>query len=425
LSSLTPEDIKWLEETWKTREDDGRHFKVEPQQQAVQVQTQPPTPEPKTEGDRAIHNLRSMILKDLEHGAKQKFPDTKSQAALILYLIDRLNIRVGNETSAQEKNTLGATTLDVESLQFQGNNSVGIHFFGKSYVPFDMDSIVLDPNAYAILQKLWAVAKSKGNKARIFGVSADNANDYLKEWGNKPEIGIPKMKAKMIRTYKTSAEMKYFLDDSLHNPQSPRYKKEVVDYIQTMGRQPANKMRSKKEMKRFEYDVIWFNFYYANLKAAQVGNHLNALNEANRVARINKTIKDEQNFLNKDPKAKALFLIERLGEKWRCKACNRIRDGWEVRGVKEGSRWWGNHAPKPCPKCGAGGGTSENGINSAELFAKANLSTSLKNYVDPRIVKSYMDTVGLDWRSVYSKTDAGALEWIEQAKPIGDSYVRG
>jgi DNA topoisomerase I len=46
-----------------------------------------------------------------------------------------------------------------------------------------------------------------------------------------------------------------------------------------------------------------------------------------------------------------------------------------------------------------------------------NLNTSLKNYIDPRVVKAWCDQVGLDWAKIYSKSLQRKFSWVEQLKP--------
>jgi DNA topoisomerase-1 len=46
-----------------------------------------------------------------------------------------------------------------------------------------------------------------------------------------------------------------------------------------------------------------------------------------------------------------------------------------------------------------------------------NLNTSMKNYIDPRVVKSWCDYVGLDWAKVYSKSLQKKFSWVLQAAP--------
>ncbi len=44
-----------------------------------------------------------------------------------------------------------------------------------------------------------------------------------------------------------------------------------------------------------------------------------------------------------------------------------------------------------------------------------NLNTSLKNYIDPRVYKSWCDYVGLDWAKVYSKSMKKKFSWAAQS----------
>jgi DNA topoisomerase-1 len=43
-----------------------------------------------------------------------------------------------------------------------------------------------------------------------------------------------------------------------------------------------------------------------------------------------------------------------------------------------------------------------------------NLNTSLKNYIDPRVVKGWCDQVGLDWAKIYSKSLQRKFSWVDQ-----------
>jgi DNA topoisomerase-1 len=42
-----------------------------------------------------------------------------------------------------------------------------------------------------------------------------------------------------------------------------------------------------------------------------------------------------------------------------------------------------------------------------------NLGTSLRNYVDPRVLKSWMNHVGLDWKRLYTATLQRKFRWVE------------
>jgi DNA topoisomerase I len=45
-----------------------------------------------------------------------------------------------------------------------------------------------------------------------------------------------------------------------------------------------------------------------------------------------------------------------------------------------------------------------------------NLGTSLRNYIDPRIMKTWLDDVELDWKKVYTSTLQRKFKWIELSK---------
>jgi DNA topoisomerase IB len=55
-----------------------------------------------------------------------------------------------------------------------------------------------------------------------------------------------------------------------------------------------------------------------------------------------------------------------------------------------------------------------------EFYARTknyNLNTSLKNYIDPRVYKSWCDYVGLDWAKVYSKSLQRKFSWVQRSSP--------
>ncbi len=45
-----------------------------------------------------------------------------------------------------------------------------------------------------------------------------------------------------------------------------------------------------------------------------------------------------------------------------------------------------------------------------------NLNTSMKNYIDPRVYKSWCDYVGLDWEKLYSKSLQRKFSWVAQSR---------
>jgi DNA topoisomerase-1 len=43
-----------------------------------------------------------------------------------------------------------------------------------------------------------------------------------------------------------------------------------------------------------------------------------------------------------------------------------------------------------------------------------NLGTSLRNYIDPRVMKAWMAYVGLDWKKIYTSTLQRKFKWVEE-----------
>jgi len=45
-----------------------------------------------------------------------------------------------------------------------------------------------------------------------------------------------------------------------------------------------------------------------------------------------------------------------------------------------------------------------------------NLNTALKNYIDPRLYKSWSDFVGLDWTKIYTQSMQRKFAWVSYSK---------
>ena len=44
------------------------------------------------------------------------------------------------------------------------------------------------------------------------------------------------------------------------------------------------------------------------------------------------------------------------------------------------------------------------------------LGTSLRNYIDPRIMKAWLNYVELDWTKIYTSTLQRKFKWVEDYK---------
>jgi DNA topoisomerase-1 len=55
-------------------------------------------------------------------------------------------------------------------------------------------------------------------------------------------------------------------------------------------------------------------------------------------------------------------------------------------------------------------------LDLAKATKDYNVGTSLKNYVDPRVYKSWADHVGLDWKLLYTKSLQKKFGWVERLR---------
>jgi DNA topoisomerase-1 len=55
-------------------------------------------------------------------------------------------------------------------------------------------------------------------------------------------------------------------------------------------------------------------------------------------------------------------------------------------------------------------------LQLAKKTKEYNLNTSLRNYIDPRMYKSWSDSVDLDWQKIYAKTLRKKFSWTTKSK---------
>ncbi|KAL7696140.1 DNA topoisomerase IB large subunit [Lotmaria passim] len=117
-----------------------------------------------------------------------------AQRAVAMYFIDRLALRVGNEKSEDEADTVGCCSLRVEHIQLMPDNVVHFDFLGKDSIRYQNDVTVL-PEVYALLRRF---TYRKPPAADIFDqLTPTQLNDHLKSF-------MEGLSAKVFRTYNAS-----------------------------------------------------------------------------------------------------------------------------------------------------------------------------------------------------------------------------
>ena len=138
---------------------------------------------------KKIGLIRSSIIELLKTD-----DDKKSQIAIAIYLIDNLALRIGNEKSSDEADTVGVCSLRVEHLILNENNSVTLDFLGKDTVRY-VNTIKVDTIIYKSLKKN-LINKDKNDQ--IFNlINPSIVNDFLQSF-------LKGLTAKTFRTYNAS-----------------------------------------------------------------------------------------------------------------------------------------------------------------------------------------------------------------------------
>ena len=142
--------------------------------------------------------------------------EDRRKVATVAWLIFAVNMRVGDEKDPDEADTVGAITLRAEHVKINGNQ-LNFHFLGKDSVEWDK-TIAAPPEVIRNIQNYM-----KTSKEYLFeGVDSKKVARFLSE-------KMPKLSAKVFRTWKCTTTLEASLKDALDKKEvtkeSPDYKK--------------------------------------------------------------------------------------------------------------------------------------------------------------------------------------------------------
>lgn len=134
----------------------------------------------------------------------------EKQRAVATYFIDKLALRVGNEKSSDEADTVGCCTLRVEHITLLPDNKVKFDFLGKDSIRYVNEVDVL-PEVYVLLQTF--MQKKKKDEDLFDEVTPAQLNDHFKSF-------MDGLSAKVFRTYNASFTMDKFFKENPVNPKA-------------------------------------------------------------------------------------------------------------------------------------------------------------------------------------------------------------
>ena len=301
-----------------------------------------------------IFDIEKEIVKQMSHPKDT----TKRKVATVCYLIYKLAMRVGDEKDPDEADTIGASTLRVEHLKFPVINDkiqIEFNFLGKDSVPWQKTLEISSPDTRALYENLLFYMKGKDRTDEIFeDITSAKVNIFLR---SLDKDNLPNLTAKVFRTYIATAIVKRHLSA------------------------PILKLnKNESEFKKIYVGKI------ANLQAAITCNHKKGIDPKNPASKKSWE-KFEQSVTNKKEKIKQIKL--ELKEKmWKT----------EIQKFKKEQRLE----------------KLEFQLRLQQETKDYNLGTSLRNYIDPRVFKSWCDYVNLDWTKIYTSTLQRKFKWIEQ-----------
>ena len=283
---------------------------------------------------------------------------TRKKIATVCYLIHKLAMRVGDEKDPDEADTIGASTLRVEHLKFPkiGDKvQIEFNFLGKDSVPWQKTLEISSPDTKALYENLLFFMKGKDKSDEIFeDITSSKVNKFLRSIDKE---NVPNLTAKVFRTYIATAIVKKHLSEPILkvNKNENEFKKVYVAKI-------------------------------ANLQAAITCNHKKGIDPKNPASK-KAWEKFEQSLENKKEKIKQLQM-ELKEKKWKTEL-QKLRKEQRVQKL-------------------------EFQLRLQKETRDYNLGTSLRNYIDPRVFKSWCDYIDLDWKKIYTSTLQTKFKWIEQ-----------
>jgi DNA topoisomerase-1 len=276
------------------------------------------------------------------------------KVATVAYLILKLAMRVGDEKDPDEADTVGASTLRVEHIDFpqvNGRQMIEFNFLGKDSVPWQKTLKVDSDDTRALYENLKKFMQGKKPSDPIFdGISSRKVNAFLQQI-------MPGLTAKVFRTCIATRVVQLQLS------------KAKVD---NNSLEPQKIYVAKK----------------ANLEAAIRCNHKKGIDPKNPAAK--KALEKFEESVANRKEAIAKLNAEIVAKKWKTDLQEkRLKETMERLQVQ---------------------------LLLQQETRDYNLGTSLRNYIDPRIMKAWLNYVVLDWTKIYTATLQRKFKWVEGYK---------
>jgi DNA topoisomerase-1 len=276
------------------------------------------------------------------------------KVATVAYLILKLAMRVGDEKDPEEADTVGASTLRVEHIAFPQINSAQVIEFNF----LGKDSVPW--------QKRLEV-NTEDTRALY-----DNLKNFMQD--KKPSDQI----FDGINSRKVNA----FLQQIMPGLTAKVFRTCIATRIVQMQLSKANVDKNSPETQKI------YAAKKANLEAAITCNHKKGIDPKNPTAR--KALEKFEESITKKNEAIARLKADIAAKNW--------KTGLQKKRLEEKIE------------------RLQMQVTLQQVTRDYNLGTSLRNYIDPRIMKAWLNYVQLDWTKIYTSTLQRKFKWVEDYK---------
>jgi len=310
---------------------------------------------------KEIESVKTQIVNDMQN----KEQKTK-RIATACYLIYRTAMRVGDEKDPDEADTVGATTLRKEHVKLT-ENEIQFDFLGKDSVRWK-ETIPAEGHDKQFYDNLKESISNKKDSEEIFdGITSRHVNAYY-------STIVKGLSAKVFRTYLASSVVSKYL-------------------------RSHDDIKSKSDMKKI------FHGKLANLDAAIMCNHKRTIPK-NFELSLQKKKDTLKNVEKTKPWEKSEVLLKKAQSKIVKTEKQKKEKNERIKKIKTVIRKRKVKHVERIEKL-------ELQINLTEKTRDYNLGTSLRNYIDPRIFKTWTDEVAAEWEKLYTSALQKKFLWVK------------
>lgn len=308
-----------------------------------------------------IDRIKEQIVSDMKSDNQKT-----SRISTVCYLIYRTAMRVGDEKDPDEADTVGATTLRKEHVKIT-TDAIDFDFLGKDSIRWQ-ERIPATGHDKQFQENLQRLMRDKKPKDEIFdGISSRSVNEYYK--------GIVKgLSAKVFRTYLATNT--------------------VMDFL-----------KRHDNIKSHSPTAKIYHAKLANLEAAIMCNHKRTIPKT-----FEESLQKKRDNLEKakagKPWVKAEETLDKVTNSAPKTAKQKQKQRKRIKTLKEQIKTRKERHKLRVEKL-----TLQ--VKLTEKTRDYNLGTSLRNYIDPRVIKAWTGKVDAEWEKLYTASLQKKFLWVQ------------